>query len=280
MTSEANDRISIARAEVQRLFGECVLRLQGYERLMKAILTQHRRSGSAVTFGEPSTNRDADIHRQTLGILVGRMLNDFIVTDGPQEPGNPSNDDPEFEICMWIGLRPENRAKVEADLRDLVTLRNRLVHNFFDDHELSSPGGCEEALSALNEALERIAIARDQLRDWAADLEGMQSSLAELLNSPDIQNALIGGAIPWPITTVVKALREAEVALAAEGWAPVLEAEKWMSNHYPDEQPAGYGCRSWRQVIHDSGLFDLSYRVVDGRREARFRTNPRTRSVQ
>ncbi|MCX2865177.1 OST-HTH/LOTUS domain-containing protein [Paucibacter sp. PLA-PC-4] len=62
----------------------------------------------------------------------------------------------------------------------------------------------------------------------------------------------------------VSALREAALALAVDGWASVDAAADWISAQHPDQTPEKYGCRTWRQVIHESRRFDLRYRDEDG----------------
>ncbi len=75
--------------------------------------------------------------------------------------------------------------------------------------------------------------------------------------------------------TITQALHEAAIELARGDWAPVDTATCWIKKRYPEEQPEGYGCKSWRQVIHETGRFDLQVRKVDGRRQAWYR--PRNR---
>lgn len=112
-----------------------------------------------------------------------------------------------------------------------------------------------------------------ELRKWATSLETMHSMLHGVLNTEEFRDILTGKTIPWPVTMIVHALREAETALMIDGWAPVRKAADWISKHYPDERPDGYRCRSWQQVVHESRLFDLRYRVrADGRREACYRS--------
>jgi hypothetical protein len=66
-------------------------------------------------------------------------------------------------------------------------------------------------------------------------------------------------------------LREAANELAVEGWTPVAAAGRWITERNSDQSPNKYGCASWRQVLHESHLFDLRYRDVDGQRAAWYR---------
>lgn len=88
-----------------------------------------------------------------------------------------------------------------------------------------------------------------------------------------IQGIAPDGSVDWPASGIVRALREASVELAVEGWTPVAAAGRWITQWYPDQRPARYGRASWRQVLHESRLFELRYRDVDGQRAAWYRAH-------
>ncbi|MBO9717587.1 MAG: hypothetical protein J7507_12450, partial [Pseudoxanthomonas sp.] len=51
----------------------------------------------------------------------------------------------------------------------------------------------------------------------------------------------------------------------------VSEASAWIVLHYPRQVPGRYGCSSWRHALHQSGLFELQRREVDGQRSIYYR---------
>ena len=277
MNRDAEDHLPIAKADVEHLFGKCLLRLQHYEHRVKTILADHRRSISTAAIAEDRAAPAANTNRQTLGVLVGQMMDSFIVAGELERPtdladADPADDGVAMTMLIQIGLRPEDFAKVEADLKELVALRNRLVHHFLEEHDLCSLFGCEGGRSALVEASTQIDRAMETLANWETELVQMKSALTQLLSRAEIRAALTGETIPWPITTIVRALREAESALARDGWAPIRDAAHWITKRYPNERPDGYQCRSWKQVVHEAGCFDLNYRSVNGQREAWYRS--------
>ncbi|MBP8276214.1 MAG: OST-HTH/LOTUS domain-containing protein, partial [Propionivibrio sp.] len=75
----------------------------------------------------------------------------------------------------------------------------------------------------------------------------------------------------WPVAGIVSALREAAGELAVDGWASIAEAGRWIAERFPEQLPAKYGCSSWRQVVHESRIFDLRYFEINGQRSARYR---------
>ncbi|WP_329957955.1 OST-HTH/LOTUS domain-containing protein [Stenotrophomonas sp. 232] len=79
------------------------------------------------------------------------------------------------------------------------------------------------------------------------------------------------GSVDWPSAGIVRALRDAAAELAIDGWTPVASAGRWIAERLPEHLPAKYGCSSWRQVVHESRLFELRYRDVGGQRAAWYR---------
>jgi hypothetical protein len=99
---------------------------------------------------------------------------------------------------------------------------------------------------------------------------------AEFIQSDAFHDLMINGIAPdgtvyWPRAGIVRALREAANELAVDGWTPVAAAGRWITERNPEQQPNKYGCASWRQVLHESRLFELRYRDVYGQRAACYR---------
>ena len=264
-----------ARHEVEHLLGQCLLRLQFNELLMKSMMARHQLSAPMTGIKEVQANRAAETGRKTMGSLVKEMIGSFIV---PEEPQGMLKDREDAHSIAWkfsIAIPTEEFAGIEAEHRDLLMLRNTLVHHFLEQHNLRTTDGCRAAQETLTNTLNRITRAYEELRCWAEDMGRSCQVIADHLASPDLQNFLVHRRIPWHIATITQALHEAATELARGDWAPVDTATCWIKERYPEEQPEGYGCKSWRQVIHETGRFDLQVRKVDGRRQAWYR--PRNR---
>jgi len=264
--AQHDDALSAARSEVEHLFGQCVLRLQACELYAKFIVANHRFSVSNT--GEKVAN---DTARKTMGTVVGEMIGSFLVAEGQQGFGEDPEDAPAGAFRIQIARSGEDFERIEADLRELVALRNTLVHNFLEQHDLRTMEGCLDAQQALRSDLERATRSIEELRTWVDAMQQVGKAAAEQLASPEMRDLLAHGRIPWHIATITQALQEAATELAKGDWTPVDTAACWIKERYPDEQPEGYGCRSWRQVIHEAGCFDLQVRKVDGRRQAWYR---------
>lgn len=267
--------------EVQRLLGRCLLRLQQYERLIKAIVAHHEIAGPAHALESIRAARIADTASKTLGTLVGQLIGSYVITDEGDTPAEVSATAPEdvisFGMRMQLSISAEDYVRTENDLKELVSLRNNLVHHFIDQHDLWNLDGCRGAHDALIATYSRIDQHFEQLRGWAEHMDQARQLAAEFVQSDVFHDLVVNGIAPdgsvdWPASGIVRALREAAGELAVEGWTPVAMAGRWIVARHPEQLPPKYGCSSWRQVVHESRLFDLRYREVDGQRAAWYRS--------
>lgn len=280
MTKPDNDNLPALQREVQRRLGRCILQLQQYERLIKAVVGLHKVSGPPQALERARDARVDAAAGKTLGTLVGELMGSYVVDDEPTPPEEPKTSAPEnanwIALQMNLQLPGEEFVRVERDLRDMVQLRNNLVHHFIDQHDLWSPEGCRAAQDALAAAYDRIDRHYVQLEEWARVMERSRQAMSEVLQSEAFKEGLARAATAEKTVAsddpgIAPALRDALGALAVEGWAPVDEAGDWITTRYPEQRPARYGCRSWRQVVHDAPDFELRYLERNGQRRACFR---------
>jgi hypothetical protein len=212
-------------------------------------------SGPVDALDAIKSERIADTARQTLGTLVGDLLGSFI-TNETDTFGDETDCLPEdvtsVGMRMSVQLSDTDFARTKNNLKELVLLRNNLVHHFIDQH-------------------------LEQLRDWANDMEKCRRLMTEFLHSSVAHELVVNGIAPdgtvaWPAAGIVSALREAATELAVdEGWASVADASRWVAERHSEQIPAKYGCRSWRQVVHESRVFELRYFEMNGQRSAWYR---------
>jgi len=276
-----DEDLQAEQREVQRLLGLCLLRLQQYERLMKGIVAHHDISGPAHELESIRAARVDDASTKTLGTLVGLLFGSCVVTEGADTAdagANEPEDVPHIAMRMQLSMSAERYAQIQRDLKELVLLRNNLVHHFIDQHDLWSLDGCRAAHDALDAACERIGKHFEQLRSRAKHMDQARQLSAEFIQSNAGYDFIVNGIFPdgtvnWPAAGIVRALREAANALAEGGWTPVAAAGRWITERSPEQQPKKYGCASWRQVLHESRLFELRYRDVNGQRAACYRVH-------
>ena len=222
--------------------------------------------------------RIADAASKTLGTLVGTLLGSYVTTGETDDASAPDARDDiiSFKMKMCLSMSAEDYSRTQDDLKELVSMRNDLVHHFIDHHDLWSLDGCRGAHDALTAAYSRIDQHFEQLRGWAEHMEQARQLAAEFVQSDAFHDFVVNGIAPdgtieWPAAGIVRALREAAEELAIDGWTPVAAAGRWIAERHPDQLPAKYGCSSWRQVVHESRVFELRYREVDRQRAAWYR---------
>lgn len=273
--------IAAAQWEVQRWLGRCVLVLQQYEGLIKSINAHHELSGPAPELSRLKQARIEAVGADTLGQSVGKFVSSFLV-DGERASVEPANcsgtsDVGSISFRINVSLSATDYIQTQASLKELVELRNGLVHHFIERFDLWSIEGCENARAYLQGVYARIVEHFTQLRALADDMKEVMGQTISFMQSDAGIDLLVNGIPPdgqihWPTSGIVRALREAMHALAVDGWTSLDTVKRWLAEHHPEQQPAKYCCRSWPQVLHESRCFELRYRIAeDGARTAWFR---------
>jgi len=268
--------------EVQRLLGRCLLRLQQYERLLKAMIAMQKLSGTPETFPHALDARKAEASDKTLGTLIGRLMGDYIMKEGVELPDDTANypgDSIHLSFRTHLNLPAESYEALKADLRELVTLRNKLVHHFIELHDLWTVDGCLRAQDALTRSYAEIDRHFEQLSTFAGHIDEARKATVEVMQSPQFLDMVVNGVgsdgqIHWPVAAIVGALREAFLELSIDGWVNLDAAARWVSENQPEQTPKKYRCSSWRHVIHESGQFELRRFTHNGQFGAWFRERP------
>ncbi|QHB70713.1 OST-HTH/LOTUS domain-containing protein [Stenotrophomonas sp. 364] len=278
INSLPTDPLRVPQREVQRLLGRCLLRIQQYERLIKAIVAHHEICGTVSSLDAIRSARIAEASTKSLGLLVGKLLGSYLVHGSGRDTdlvGSDSAEAATVRMQFRLEMDAEDFERTQADLKDLVRLRNHLVHHLIDHHDVWTVPGCARARQALLTAYDRIDLHFEQLRSWAENMEQARQLAAEFVQSEVFRDLVINGIAPdgsvdWPRSGIVRLLRDAMSELSVDGWTSIAAAQRFIRAREPDQLPEKYGCRSFRQVVHQSRLFRLEYRDVNGSREACF----------
>lgn len=248
--------------------------------MLKAIVAEHEISGPVHAVETILEKRRAETARKTLGTLVGDLIGSNFISNKIDTPITTMDDSsvPAISIGMrmWLNLSDEDFARKEEELKELVRLRNDLVHHFISQHNIGTLEGCRRGRDALVTANDRIDKHDEELRTWAEDLVRMRRAFAGFLQSDVCHDLFVNGIMPdgtvqWPAAGIVRSLRCAAGELAVDGWTRVNEAGRWIEEREPEQRPTRYGCSSWRQVVHESRVFELRYFGTDGQRSAWYR---------
>ncbi|WP_156116537.1 OST-HTH/LOTUS domain-containing protein [Massilia sp. 9096] len=263
--------VAVLQHEVQRKLGCCMLRLQQYERLLKAVLPSMAVAGPPEQLQAVQGKQALSMRNRTLGSLVGMFTEQHLtaasadIQVGPDEDtgANGQTSDASWaSIRFTISMSPERHAQTKAGLVELVNLRNDLVHHLIERFDISDASGCRAASSHLDSCYQRIDGHCQLLKTWASNLGEFRTRVSSLVQSKAFEDAFVHGANPdgsvcWTRSSIVECLRNAEAAYQTDGWTPLDAAITFISKEHRDQTPRKYGCRTWRQVLKKSGLFEL-----------------------
>ncbi|MDI1258284.1 hypothetical protein [Aquabacterium sp.] len=191
--------VSSIQPEVQRRLGRCLLRLQQYELLLKAIVAHHELEGPADKLESLQAEKVAKQTKQTLGGLVTQLTGSFLSVRRPER----HNDDvagPNADVGLvgWISFRtkiemPEvEHARLVRELGELVQMRNELVHHFIERFDVWTLVGCTQALEYLLSSYEVIDRHYASLASWAKAMENGRALTSSFLNSESFEAVLMG----------------------------------------------------------------------------------------
>ncbi|KPX94165.1 hypothetical protein VT47_24765 [Pseudomonas syringae pv. syringae] len=249
---------------VQRKLGRCMLQLQQYERLLKAMVAHSELSGPPERLQAICEEKVACALKKTLGTLVGMLTESYLKL--PDLADEPEQAEPSDQI--WISFRcqmelpEEHYAETKAAFKELVDLRNDLVHHFLQRFDFWGVDGCVAAEAYLDECYETIDGHYLTLRDWAKSMDEARQLMVSFMQTQEYRDFVSNGIGPdgtvhWVSSGITNCLREAETKLAQAGWTPLFEAIHWIAKTYPEQTPKRYGCGSWRHVIHASQQFEI-----------------------
>lgn len=272
-TSPAPD--STRQAELQRAaqhkLGGCLLRLQQYERLLKAMVANTDLAGEPAQLRALRYARVASVHKSTLGGLVSLFTGGYLCAEDESAPAHGTDDKSPgdrfwFSFQQRMAMSAERHESITAELKELVDLRNELVHHLLERFDLGQLDRCEAAVAYLDDSRATIDRHYQALLTWAEQMDKARALAASFMNSDAFKDLLIDGIAPdgqvhWPMSGIVSSLREAEQALAPPDgqapWTDLNAAIAWIARQHPDQTPKRYGCSSWRQVLHESREFEV-----------------------
>lgn len=282
--------------EVQRKLGRCMIRIQQFELLMKAMLSSMAAEGTVEQLELALKKTAADVNGKSLGnLLTNYFFADYLVNADsvrekldPAEEVEPSSPEaaavdagrPYFKYRFQIQMEPDDLEREKAALIKFRNLRNDIVHHLLDKFNLGEALSCQAALAYLDESYEAIDEHFIRLKGWASSMNTIREASIAFMRSNAYLDFLVNGINPdgtvdWPASGVVKALRAAEAACAINGWTLLDSAIAWLRTDHADQTPAKYQCKTWKQVLERSKQFEIRAATdsVSNRGQTWFRSN-------
>lgn len=235
---------------------------------MKALVVGQDIGGPASKLMEIRDARKDALDKKPLGHVMGELTKSIIrpdaaPTDEIDEEPPQDITEPHFQFQVSIAPVGDGYDEILKRLRDLLALRNELVHHFLEGHDIWSEEGCVEAQTYLDASYEQVDARYRELEQLAKTSMEARAFLASFIQTPEYQDFAFHGILPdgagvdWSVATIVKLLRQAEASLSQGGWTPLNAAIASIQATHPEHTPRRYGCSSWRQVLHESRQFQV-----------------------
>lgn len=270
----SDDDLRELRDQLYRKLGWCMVRLHQVELGMKWLASSSHMTAPAGHLLRESEKRQERIFGQTLGTVADVVAKQVLVPPN-WEPQDGQYEDPAPRVGsgFTIELPDVHRDAVASAMKELVERRNFLVHGFIQKYDIWTLAGCVAADAYLDAALTFVDARLEDVRQWVKDLGELGLAFAGLLDQPEFQDAFFHGILPdgdvvWRGSTIVQLLRAAEDAFADDGWTSLANAIAFAHAKAPEHTPRRYGCSTWRQVLHESGQFELRRRASSDSGEA------------
>ena len=158
-------------------------------------------------------------------------------------------------------MEPESYQRTVAEMQELVDLRNEIVHHLLENFNLWTLQGCAAADAHLEQSYELIDHHMNQLGEWARHSKTRRLAASFMASDEYLDHLFAKPEDPAPLldehSPIVERLREAEALLAVDGWALLDDAIAFIGQMDKDETPTRYGCKTWRQVLRNSGAFEF-----------------------
>lgn len=187
--SQPDEAVAQSRQVVLRQFGLAVLQLQQYELLLKDLIIHSEYIGPTDTAVTQREQRSGKVKSMTLGGLVTEASKSLIRTTPFEDVELPAD-----KLCVRVRIgfqfSPEDGALILAELKQLIELRNGLVHHFMERFDLFSVEGCNAASIYLDESCATIKTAHARLTGWAKDAQQLQQETITLFQSESFRNAI------------------------------------------------------------------------------------------
>lgn len=202
-TSPAPDSTRLAELQraVQHKLGGCIWRLQQYERLLKAVVANTGLAGEPAQLQALRDARVASVNKTTLGGLVTLFTGGYLRAE--DEPASAQESDDKapgdrlwFSFQQRMEMSAERRAAITAELKELVDLRNELVHHLLERFDLGQLDRCEAAVAYLDDVRATIDRHYERLCGWAEEMGRVRELMASLMNSDAFRNMFIDGIEP------------------------------------------------------------------------------------
>jgi hypothetical protein len=179
---------------VQRKLGRCLLRLQECELLLKSFVAHAEVTAPPAHLQVARNAKVASVQKKTMGTLTDDVLTSARTTATFSMPSNDQQALVRFKY--QIELNAEQYEALDSAFKELVSLRNELVHHFLERFDVRSAEGCAAADTHLDECSKIFDGHYLTLLSFTEASKLARAKLASVLETQEFADAVIRGALP------------------------------------------------------------------------------------
>ena len=203
LDATVNHPAALAQREMQQKLGRCMLRLQQYERALKALVASGSIEGQPERLLEVQSCQAAAQRTNTLDQLI-RIFTDEYLSDGTPKTkanaekweGDKPAQEPLLRMRFTIAMSPELYRETVATLTELKEMRNNLVHHLIEQFDMSTEADCRAGTNYLRECYDKIDAALTQLKQWTDGHARSRAEVLAMLHSKELEDAFVHGIVP------------------------------------------------------------------------------------
>jgi hypothetical protein len=183
---------------VQRKLGRCLLHLQECESLLKSLVIHADIAGPPDQLQDIKDARVKSLQKEMMGNLIGMLTKTVFTSAGiDAAPPSPPNDQRALvRIKYQIELTAEQYDDLCCSFKELVSLRNELVHHFLERFDIRSQEGCTAADRHLDKCGKVIDVHYMKLFNFVKASDLARAKLASAMETQEFKDAFIKGISP------------------------------------------------------------------------------------
>ncbi|GAC27867.1 OST-HTH/LOTUS domain-containing protein [Brumicola pallidula] len=245
--------------EVLRKIGRNMMLFQHLEHLLKYVVANGKFSGFKSELEDIKVKQAATINSQTMGQLVGQYIETTHSISEAREDELQDGDETYFSFSFSFESDAVYYETKKADLANLVSERNELVHHLLPSFNTDSVASCEALGNKLEKQSKRIRQEIEEIRAIAMALNEGRKELSDFLVSEEGKKQITISFLRQ--SRLVILLGDIASQMAREdGWTLMGKAGLLLREHAPEEiaqLKERYGHKTLRSLILATEIFDI-----------------------
>jgi len=256
---ESELRLVKVRDEVFRKIGINLLNFQKIELMLKYLTTNGRMSGTMSEFKANQERRATEVHKQTMGNLVGQFVENTFSKPEDSSQSAAELKEPYISFSFSVDADPDYCESKKQTLKSLVDDRNDLIHHLLPRFNPDSIDSCVEIEQYLDQQREKLIPEYDHLKSLLENFEKAKKIHIDFLSSEEgIKQFELSFLRQSPIVELL--LNISAQQQRSDGWTLLSVAGKQIHLILPEEigqLKTAWGYKTLKEFMLASQLFDI-----------------------